>query len=86
MTVKHKRDFATNIRLDKYQNTSDERVEYDLQNTYKCPCGHSIVIYPDEFRKLCLWCHHYAYKNEEDKKRTKFKENYLRTKREKECL
>ena len=84
MAIKHKKDFTTNTRLDKYQNTSDERIEFDLQNTYKCPCGHSVVIYPTETKRLCLWCNHYVYKSEEDRKKAKFKEKFISIKREME--
>ena len=35
----------------------------------KCPCGHTVVIFPMEHRnkKICSWCGHYVYLNEKEK-------------------
>lgn len=36
------------------------------ENTYKCKCGHSVVIRPDETKILCHWCNRYVFKNQKD--------------------
>lgn len=45
-------------------------------NTYKCKCGHSVVIYPFEHRKrkLCSWCNRYVFINKEEEFKYKLKE------------
>jgi len=37
-------------------------------NTYKCKCGHSVVIYPFEHKskKICKWCGEYVYVNKKE--------------------
>lgn len=32
--------------------------------TYKCPCGHSVVIYNDKV--ICTHCNKWVFKNKED--------------------
>lgn len=45
----------------------DQLIEFNLNNTYKCSCGHSVVIYPTETKRLCAWCNHNVYRKESDK-------------------
>lgn len=45
----------------------DQLIEFNSNNTYKCSCGHSVVIYPTETKRLCTWCNHYAYREKSDK-------------------
>ena len=36
------------------------------QHTYKCKCGHSVVIPPKEKSKICWWCNKIVFKNEKE--------------------
>ena len=47
-------------------------------NTFKCKCGHSVVIYPDKKKKLCTWCNNYVYRD----KKEEFKDNFKRKEKE----
>lgn len=40
---------------------------------HKCSCGHSIIIFRPNVKKLCKWCGHYVYINEREKERDEFK-------------
>lgn len=49
------------------KNKEIERlIKFECENTYKCKCGHSLVIYPKENKKLCRWCGKYVYKSKQD--------------------
>lgn len=37
-------------------------------NTYKCKCGHSVVIRPGLENVLCHWCNHLVFKDKEKQK------------------
>lgn len=43
-------------------------------NTYKCNCGHSVVMRPSEFKTLCYWCNKWVFKNKEDEFKYRLKE------------
>lgn len=49
---------------------------FDLQtdNTKKCRCGCSVVIYPweKEDKKLCRWCGRMVYRDAEQQKKHNF--------------
>ena len=46
-----------------------KRTDEISKYSYRCKCGHSVVIYPFERRikKLCSWCGEYVYINEREK-------------------
>lgn len=44
------------------------------RNTYKCKCGHSVVIRPSEIKVLCYWCNRWVFKNKEDEFKYRVKE------------
>ena len=33
------------------------------KNTYKCKCGHGVLITSTEDKKLCNWCGNYVFKD-----------------------
>lgn len=43
-------------------------------NTYKCPCGHSVVIRPTEEKALCYWCNKWVFRRKEDEFKYRLKE------------
>lgn len=43
-------------------------------NTYKCKCGHSVVMRPSETKTLCYWCNKWVFKNKEDEFKYRLKE------------
>ena len=45
-----------------------------VDNTYKCKCGHSVVIKPKETKILCHWCNRWVFKNKEDEFKFRVKE------------
>ena len=51
----------------------EEMLEFDKANTYKCKCGHSIVIWPIETKRLCNWCHNYVYRDKKQEFKDKLK-------------
>ena len=42
--------------------------------SYKCSCGHTVVIFPKEEKKLCKWCNNYVFKNKLDEFKYRFNE------------
>ena len=44
------------------------------ENTYKCKCGHSVPIKPNEKKVLCHWCNKWVFKNEKDEFKYRLKE------------
>ncbi len=36
------------------------------KHTYKCKCGHSVVIPPKQIFIICDWCNKIVFKNEKD--------------------
>ena len=56
---------------DKYIN--ENLLEFDKANTFKCKCGHSIVIWPIEKKRLCNWCNHYVYRDKKEEFEEKLK-------------
>ena len=63
-------------KLSKKEKEFEKKVAFDTENTFKCKCGHSIVIYPTTTKKLCTWCKNYVYRDNKDE----FKERMI------ECL
>ena len=57
-------------KICQYSNGAMENVkkihQEMVENTYKCKCGHSVVIKPQQEKKLCNWCNKYVFKNEKD--------------------
>ena len=54
--------------------------------TYKCKCGHGVVISPKKAKELCKYCGNYVYRNQKEEfidklggYRNGFKENDIRT-------
>lgn len=43
-------------------------------NTYKCQCGHSVVMRPSETKTLCYWCNKWVFKNKEEEFKYRLKE------------
>lgn len=43
-----------------------KRLNLLQQHTYKCKCGHSVVIPPKKSFKICNWCWHLVFKNEKE--------------------
>lgn len=45
------------------RKSDDKKFQVATDYTYKCECGHSVVIYPFEHieKKLCTHCGHYVY-------------------------
>ena len=60
-------------KIKRTKQEMDRMVEFNFNNTYKCSCGHSVVIYPTRTRKLCTWCKHYVYRDKKDEFKDKFK-------------
>ena len=67
-------------RRSKKEIELDKRLRFATDNTYKCKCGHSIVIYPSVTRKLCHWCGHYVYKSKKDEFLDRFKKELRKEK------
>lgn len=44
----------------------DRKLEIYFENTYKCSCGHSVVIFYPHTKRLCTWCNHYVYKDKKE--------------------
>lgn len=55
-------------------------LEFKKKNTFKCSCGHSVVIYPINEKRLCTWCNHYVYRE----KKNEFKDKLNNMLKEKE--
>ena len=56
---------------DKY--IDEQMLEFDKANTFKCKCGHSVVIYPKQTKRLCTWCNHYVYRDKKEEFKEKLK-------------
>lgn len=54
----------------------------DIQKTtYKCKCGHSVVIVNKNGRAICSYCKNYVFKDKETEFKYRTKENQLRERR-----
>ena len=52
----------------KLNNTDTRRLNEFTKATYKCQhCGHSILFYNREVKKICSHCGYYAFKNDKDR-------------------
>ena len=65
-------------KLSKKEEEFERKVEFDAQNTFKCKCGHSVVIYPNTTKKLCNWCKNYVFRNPRDEFKERMKESIKR--------
>lgn len=75
------------MRWNKNEVENVEKIHRERQiNSYKCKCGHSVVIRPCMERNLCKWCGHYVYKDKTLQKiydnQTQKKEDLLNFKKE----
>lgn len=70
------------VKIKRTQKEMKLKEEYDKKNTFKCSCGHSVVIYPNKKKYLCTWCNHYVYRDKKDE--FKDKVNELRKEQENE--
>lgn len=50
----------------------NKKFESIAENTYKCSCGHSVLIGASG-RTLCKWCGHWTYKDKKTEFIYKFK-------------
>lgn len=48
----------------------------------KCKCGHTMLIATKDGKKLCKWCHEYAFVNKEAELRYRNKEALMKIKKE----
>jgi len=62
-------------RMSKWKNTNRNYIEFLQENTYKCKCGHSVIIFPNEKYKLCNWCNNNVYKDKKEEFKDKL--NYF---------
>ena len=50
------------------------------ENTYKCKCGHSVPIKPNEKKVLCHWCNKWVFKNKKDEFKFRLEEQRRKVK------
>lgn len=56
----------------------------DIQKTsYKCKCGHTIVITGNNTKKLCNYCNEFVFKDKKSEFEYRLKENQIRERRKK---
>lgn len=72
MVVYSMKDYANwnKGKIDNVKKIHQERTD----NTYKCKCGHSVVIRPNQDKLLCHWCNKWVFKNREDEFKYRLKE------------
>lgn len=65
-------------RTKNYRFMTDKLNEM-TRNTFKCECGHSVVIIPTRTKKLCSWCGRWVFRSkiEEFKFRVREQLNYV---------
>lgn len=58
-----------------------DNIRYNLQfnkvrneNMKKCKCGHSIVLFPTDEKKICTWCGNYVFYKKIDEFRYRLNE------------
>lgn len=55
------------LKIKRTKQEMDRMIKFNTNNTYKCSCGHSVVIYPTQTKRLCTWCNHFVFRKENDK-------------------
>lgn len=60
----------------------EKKAQHFSEHRTKCKCGHSILIATKDGKKLCKWCHEYAFVNKEAEIRYRNKEALLKAKKE----
>lgn len=57
------------------------KLEDILKTSYKCKCGHTVVITNKNGRALCSYCHNYVFKDKKTEFEYRMKENQFRERR-----
>lgn len=47
-------------------NYDTKRLKAYTDNRRYCKCGHSVVMLPNQRKKLCSWCGHWIFKTKKD--------------------
>ena len=64
-------------------NKNDTKMLDEINKaTYKCQCGHSVLFYYRETKKICSHCGYYCFKDDKERFRYRLKEKINKKKKE----